>query len=204
MSKVRIALVLSLLVFVLFMMGVGVQVVVASGGNGGGSSPGGPLPPITVGSPHWTFFNWSGTPPVVNSDGPFTFSNSSSMLLKVTDAFIDGDRFGVYDKGALLGNTSVPADDGTQVSGDCDAAFANPKYSHATFTLAPGSHSVTMVTIAGATGFTSGSGCVRVVLGPAAPSEVPEADTLLLMSGGLGGLATWLGWQWRRVRAKSK
>jgi hypothetical protein len=203
MSKVRIVLVLSLLVFVLFMMGVGVQVVVAGGGNGGGSSPGGSPPPITVGG-HWTFFNWSGTPPVVNLDGPFTFSNSSSMLLKVTDAFIDGDRFGVYDNGALLGNTSVPADDGTQIGSDCNAAFANPKYSHATFTLAPGSHSVTMVTIAGATGFTSGSGCVRVDLGPAAPSEVPEADTLLLMSGGLGGLATWLGWQWRRVRAKSK
>jgi hypothetical protein len=30
------------------------------------------------------------------------------------------------------------------------------------------------------------------------PSEVPEADTLLLLGGGIGGLATWLGWQWRR------
>ncbi len=38
----------------------------------------------------------------------------------------------------------------------------------------------------------------------ARPAEVPEADTLLLFGGGIGGLATWLGWQWRKARSKSK
>jgi hypothetical protein len=37
---------------------------------------------------------------------------------------------------------------------------------------------------------------------PVRPAEVPEADTLLLIGGGLGGLATWLGWQWRKARRK--
>ncbi len=37
-----------------------------------------------------------------------------------------------------------------------------------------------------------------------APREVPEGDTLLLFGGGIGGLATWLGWQWRKVRTRSK
>ena len=36
------------------------------------------------------------------------------------------------------------------------------------------------------------------------PREVPEGDTLLLFGGGIGGLATWLGWQWRKVRTRSK
>ncbi len=36
---------------------------------------------------------------------------------------------------------------------------------------------------------------------PTSPAEVPEADTLLLLGGGLGGLATWLRWQWRKRRA---
>jgi hypothetical protein len=36
---------------------------------------------------------------------------------------------------------------------------------------------------------------------PARPAEVPEADTLLLLGGGLGGLATWLRWEWRKRRA---
>lgn len=30
------------------------------------------------------------------------------------------------------------------------------------------------------------------------PAEVPEADTLLLFGGGIGGLVTWLGWQMRK------
>jgi len=36
-----------------------------------------------------------------------------------------------------------------------------------------------------------------------APAEVPEADTLLLLGGGLGGLATWLRYQWSRRRVRS-
>jgi hypothetical protein len=39
---------------------------------------------------------------------------------------------------------------------------------------------------------------------PSAPKEVPEGDTLLLFGGGIGGLATWIGWQWRKVRMRSK
>lgn len=35
-----------------------------------------------------------------------------------------------------------------------------------------------------------------------APREVPEADTLLLLGGGLGGLATWLGWQKSKLRKR--
>ena len=32
----------------------------------------------------------------------------------------------------------------------------------------------------------------------AAPREVPEADTLLLLGGGIGGLGVWLRWQWSK------
>jgi hypothetical protein len=39
---------------------------------------------------------------------------------------------------------------------------------------------------------------------PVAPSEVPEADTLLLMGGDLGGVVTWLGWQRRKLMRKNK
>jgi hypothetical protein len=34
------------------------------------------------------------------------------------------------------------------------------------------------------------------------PAEVPEADMLLLFGGGMGGLATWVGWQFRKRRVK--
>lgn len=35
-----------------------------------------------------------------------------------------------------------------------------------------------------------------------APQNVPEADTLLLVGGGLGGLTTWIGWQLIKTRKK--
>lgn len=38
----------------------------------------------------------------------------------------------------------------------------------------------------------------------APPREVPEADTLLLLGGGLGGLATWMGWQRCRFGARKE
>jgi hypothetical protein len=34
------------------------------------------------------------------------------------------------------------------------------------------------------------------------PSEVPEADTLVLVGGGLGGLVTWMGWQLYRIKSR--
>ncbi len=32
------------------------------------------------------------------------------------------------------------------------------------------------------------------------PAEVPEADTLILVTSGLGALATWVGWKWRNPK----
>ena len=36
----------------------------------------------------------------------------------------------------------------------------------------------------------------------AIPTEVPEADGLVLFGSGLGGLATWLGWHLRKLRSR--
>ena len=45
---------------------------------------------------------------------------------------------------------------------------------------------------------------ITVFFDPATPVpvNVPEADPLLLFGGGLGGLATWVGWQLRKRRGK--
>ncbi|MBI3740921.1 MAG: hypothetical protein HY257_04090 [Chloroflexi bacterium] len=45
---------------------------------------------------------------------------------------------------------------------------------------------------------------ITVFYDPTTPTNVPEADTLLLFGGGLGGLATWLGWQKSKLRARQK
>ena len=78
--------------------------------------------------------------------------------------------------------------------------------------VAPGSYTNALPAGALVTSGGNNTGSPGAVLGvgagpnpaPANPAEVPEADTLLLLGGGIGGLATWVGWQWRKVRARSK
>ena len=41
-------------------------------------------------------------------------------------------------------------------------------------------------------------------LPPRPVAEVPEADTLVLVAGGIGGAAMWLGWEWRKVKSKRR
>ncbi len=110
------------------------------------------------GTTAWTGFGWSGTPPVQVIQNPFTFTAPAGCLLKVTDAYLDGDQFDVYDDTTLLGTTSVPVDDGSQCGSNADACFLDPKWSHATFVLGPGFHSINITVIGEAVGFPSGSG----------------------------------------------
>lgn len=113
---------------------------------------GGGDPPITVGA-GWASttqtppaFFW-GANPAFNAEGPFTFSITGSTLLNVTDDFCPGDQFRVYDFGVSIGDTPPVA-----ISYFCPelgpaAASLNPAYSHRTFVLGSGSHSITIKTI---------------------------------------------------------
>ncbi len=48
------------------------------------------------------------------------------------------------------------------------------------------------------------SAIVAPVVAPTGiPREVPEADTLLLLGGGMSGLGVWLRWQWGKRRQRS-
>ncbi|HUK12272.1 MAG TPA: hypothetical protein VLW17_03140 [Thermoanaerobaculaceae bacterium] len=122
----------------------------------------------------WQAFHWDGTAPTPCLENPFTFNvGDAGAVLKVTDAFVDGDQFAVYDNLVLLGNTSAATDDGTQDGSNPDAAFVDPKFSHGTFALGPGSHSITITTIAEATcpDCSDGSGFLRLD-----PTAIPTTN----------------------------
>ena len=74
--------------------------------------------------------------------------------------------------------------------------------------VAPGIYTNTLIANALVTsggnsiGSSGGGLSVGAAPAPAAPKEVPEGDTLLLFGGGIAGLTTWLGWQWRSARGK--
>jgi len=80
----------------------------------------------------------------------------------------------------------------SSISGTCGAAFLG---------ITSGTNNIARVRIT-SDGTSSGFAFTDLTYGLNAPPEVPEADTALLLSGGLGGLATWLGWQWRRAKKK--
>ena len=126
-----------------------------NGGDSGALAPAAADPPITVDAPDWTFFSWFVMTvdelPTSNLEGPFTFTAPTVVVLKVTDGACRGDRFEVFDSGVSIGKTSsVPVDVGCNTVPDLDSpeAFLDPSYSHGTFPLGPGPHSLTIDTIA--------------------------------------------------------
>lgn len=111
---------------------------------------------------------------------PFTFTLTSPGVLKVTDAFLSGDRFEVFDFLASLGLTSAPGSTGDQIGSDYDAAVADARWSSAAFALGAGSYSITGEVLASP--FGGGGAALRV------DDKVPEPASLLLLSLGLAGL----------------
>jgi hypothetical protein len=103
-----------------------------------------PSPPA-----NWTFFQWSGGDGAVADGSPFAVSAAGSVVFSVTDAFCRGDQFTISDGATTLGTTSAVAEAPSCPPGgnpgdtsDPAVAFADPTYSHGTFALAAGSHSI--------------------------------------------------------------
>jgi len=103
---------------------------------------------------------------------PWTFTAPNPVLLSVTDAYFAGDSFSVFDFGVLLGSTPrvplMPA----LGSLDPNLTFADPAYSHASFMLPAGSHSLTIDVEAAQI---LGEGFFRI-------SEVPEPSHTALLA----------------------
>jgi hypothetical protein len=141
----------------------------------------------------WQSFFWSGGPGVFNDSGAFTFSWPGTVKLTVTDSYVVGDRFEVYDSGNLIGTTSKPTL-GVPDEPNLDAGLADPNFSHGFFTLSAGSHSLTFKTIEVAPGFPGGGAGFKVQPSSVDTRQVPEPTGLALACLGGAGLA----WRLRR------
>lgn len=85
--------------------------------------------------------------------GPYDFTTTNLTKITVTDAFCHGDEFHVVDNGTLLGDTShiAPEDHICPFklffppNTRADEAILDPTFSHGTFYVAPGQHSLDVV-----------------------------------------------------------
>ena len=81
-----------------------------------------------------------------NTGGAYTFTTPFPVILKVTDAGLAGDQFNIFDNSAPLGSTpdtGAPDPFSTFVE-DPDLAYGDSTFSHGSFLLSAGSHSITI------------------------------------------------------------
>ncbi|WP_085316833.1 hypothetical protein [Derxia lacustris] len=131
----------------------------------------------------WTVFRFDG-PGSSLAGAPFSFSfGAGGGVLSVTDSFFAGDRFALFDGGVALGLTSAPEGDGGFID-DFDQAFGDPRWSHGSWRLGAGSHSITSIAVDSP--FYSGAGGLRIVASP-----VPEAGGAGALLAGLALLGLW-------------
>ena len=126
----------------------------------------------------------SGGPCPVNSGigivgNTMTFSSLFGTVLQVTDAFISGENFRVVIDGQTFFTPAATPFAVVNVF-DPNEAFANPGYSHGSWSLTPGAHSVDIFAVNTATPSSGGAAYVRVLT-----STVPEASTYAYMLAGL-------------------
>lgn len=136
--------------------------------------------PVSVPS-GWQFFIFgdAGSAASVN---PVTFTATTPVDFTVTDAYILGDEFSVYNGVTLLGYTSTVTSSNATCGGDPAACIAGG-WSNGTWLLGPGTYSINIDTVASP----FGEGAAYFEVNPAAP-PVPEPGTMGLLGTGLLGL----------------
>lgn len=107
----------------------------------------------------------SGGNSVFGSLPPWTFTApAGGANLTVTDAFLKGDQFEIFDFGTSIGSTSIPATTGA-CGDDPFPCLADAGVSHGVFPMAAGAHSITIK--AKASPFGAGAAYFRIDAAPA-------------------------------------
>ncbi|HVP39401.1 MAG TPA: PEP-CTERM sorting domain-containing protein [Candidatus Saccharimonadales bacterium] len=141
--------------------------------------------PLALGS-GWQPFLWDGTG-VTDPTTGFQVTSPDVFTVKLTDAFVVGDAFDLYDGASLVLSTPSVPKTGAIITGDPDVAYAGTDYSHGSVVLGAGSHNFSIVIRERALDVTGalipgGGGFIRADAG-----AVPEPGTVALLGLALAG-----------------
>ena len=108
----------------------------------------------------------------------FTFTLTSAAELRVTDAFLSGDKFMVFVNGSRFDRTTNPRSLGDYTA-SYDEAFSDKRWSSGSWLLGAGTYTVTGLVKRSPYG--AGGAAIELVSAP-----VPEPASVALMLAGLG------------------
>jgi hypothetical protein len=113
----------------------------------------------------------------------WTFSSSGSFRFLLTDGFVSGDRFELFDGASSLGLTSAPTA-GSNCGNNEVACLADATFSSRAYTLGAGDYDFGITVAANAPNTSGGAAFFRIE----DTRAVPEPTSFALLVGGLFGL----------------
>lgn len=144
----------------------------------------------------WTLFYFQNAGDLVSSNPDSATTESTNFFangpttINVTDGWLAGDEFTVYDNGVLLGTTSG-VNPGPGTCDDPATCFVDPIYSHGSWKVGAGQNDITLYATVVPVEVASGAWIESF-------STVPEPSTITFLGSGLLCLAGVL----RRRRAR--
>ena len=132
----------------------------------------------------------TGTPTVFAPASPWTFDcPAEGCWLTVTDAFLNGDEFEVFDNASSIGTTSSAQ--GGECGNDPEVCLLDPSSSNVMIDLGQGSHSITIQPTASP--FDGGVAYFKVETHKApVAGELLSLDTSALAVAGLASSTAWM------------